>query len=112
MDKFTRTVPRGKLGNLAMLTEVFKMQKWQFVAFINLVLIAGGAAAWYFLSDPFSDKVGQIKRQITDWTPENILKDPVGYLTWSKDKCDKTEKQLKARQIGIKRRHSRRLKWS
>ena len=34
-----------------MLTEVFKMQAWNFVAFVNFVLIAGGAGTTQLLED-------------------------------------------------------------
>ena len=42
---------------------------------IVLALVAGGI--WFFISKPFQMQVKQTYNQATQWTPENIKKDPV-----------------------------------
>lgn len=57
---------------------------------------------FYFSSDPFKTKVDQTITQATSWTPENIQKDPVGYLTWAKNECSILSQKLEAREIALK----------
>ena len=45
---------------------------------VALVVILGGII--FYLSDPFSTRVKAGYKQFTEWTPENIAKDPVNYL--------------------------------
>lgn len=71
------------------------------VLLIVIVLIAVAGAAFYFFSAPFKTKVNEITRQATKWTPENIQKDPVGYLTWAVSECDQLEDKLDARIIAL-----------
>jgi chromosome segregation ATPase len=69
------------------------------VAVIFLLLIAGGI--WYFVSKPFQTHVNQAITQATDWTPENIKKDPAGYLTWAIAQTDGTKQKLDAAQLAL-----------
>ncbi|MBF0548235.1 MAG: hypothetical protein HQM08_27610 [Candidatus Riflebacteria bacterium] len=69
---------------------------------ILFVIIISGLAAFYFISDPFKTKVNMAISQTITWTPENIQKDSVGYLTWAKSECDRILDQLGAREIAIK----------
>ena len=50
------------------------------------------------------------RTQETQWTPENIKKDPVGYLTWAIDQTDATKTRLEAAQVALtKQRRDLRL---
>lgn len=71
---------------------------------IVLVLLVVGAIGYYFYSDVFKTKVDETARQVREWTPENIQKDPVGYLTWARTECNKSREQLLARQLSVKTR--------
>jgi len=70
------------------------------VGLIVLALVGGGI--WYFVSKPFMTHVNQTFNQATQWTPENIKKDPVGYLTWALDEVGKTEGKLQASELSLK----------
>ena len=70
------------------------------VGLVVLVLVAGGI--WFFVSKPFQTNVKQGWNQATQWTPENIKKDPVGYLTWALDEVGKTEEKLQASELSLK----------
>ena len=74
------------------------------VALVVLVLVAG--AIFYFVSDPFKTKVDIQVEQATKWTPENINKDPVGYLTWAIGKSQQAADSLSARQIALAQQKS------
>lgn len=69
---------------------------------VVVALIGGGV--WYYVSKPFQTQVNQNFRQATEWTPENIKKDPVGYLTWALDEVGKTQNKLEASVLGMKTR--------
>ena len=66
---------------------------------IGAVVVAAGV--YYFASDPFRTKVDETVRQKTQWTPENIQKDPVGYLTWATGEMKKSEAGLEARDLEL-----------
>lgn len=70
------------------------------VGLIVLLLIAGGI--WYLLSKPFQTHVNQAYLGATQWTAENIKKDPVGYLAWALAEVGKTEDKLQASQLSLK----------
>lgn len=72
---------------------------WSILA---VALIGGGI--WFYLSKPFQTQVKENYRQATEWTPENIKKDPVGYLTWALEEVGKTEQKLEASVLGMKTR--------
>lgn len=65
-------------------------------------LIVLGLVAFFVVSKPFQTQVKEQFRQGTEWTPENIQADPVGYLTWALGEADKTEQKLEASVIGLK----------
>ncbi|GEM_PF-3191901 len=69
-------------------------------AIIGVVVV--GLVIFYFVSDPFSTRVDQVASQATEWTPENIQKDPVGYLTWALKETGKTEQQLNASALSLR----------
>ena len=69
---------------------------------IVLVVIAVLGVILFFVSKPFSTRVKEATRQVTEWTAENIQKDPVGYLTWALDECKKTENRLLASKLALK----------
>ena len=72
----------------------------------NGIIIAGVVAAIfavaYFTSDVFSTKVDQAAKQWAKWTPENIQKDPAGYLAFAKTQLEKANDTLEARHIALK----------
>lgn len=70
------------------------------VIIIILVVVIGGIA--YFISDPFQSKVDEAYKGFSQWTPENMAKDPSGYLAWARKEMDSVEISLKAREIELK----------
>ena len=72
----------------------------------NGIIIAGVVAAIfavaYFTSDVFSTKVDQAAKQWAKWTPENIQKDPAGYLAFAKTQLEKANDTLEAKHIALK----------
>lgn len=67
--------------------------------FLLLVMALG---VFYFISAPFQAKIDSAVAQATKWTPENIQKDPVGYLSWAQKECEHLLAQLEAREIAMK----------
>jgi len=61
----------------------------------------------YFVSDVFSTKVHQAAEQLTEWTPENIAKDPKGYLHFCKRQVLQALQNLKASEIAISQTRGR-----
>jgi len=72
---------------------------------IGGVVVAIFAVA-YFTSDVFSTKVDQAAEQWAKWTPENIQKDPAGYLAFAKGELEKANDSLEARQIALKKKQN------
>ncbi|MCH8343346.1 MAG: hypothetical protein IH983_05105 [Planctomycetes bacterium] len=70
------------------------------VGTILTILVVIGLGA-YFLSDVFRTKVGVAYDQFAHWTPENIAKDPAGYLAFCQTETVKTLEELKAREIAV-----------
>lgn len=66
-----------------------------------VAVIVVGLAAWYFISDPFKARTDETIDQLTKWTPENIAKDPVGYLNFVEKKTQQAQQQLKADRISV-----------
>jgi chromosome segregation ATPase len=54
------------------------------------------------VSKPFQTEVKEGYRQATEWTAENIQKNPVGYLTWALEEVGKTEQKLQASVLSLK----------
>ncbi len=71
------------------------------VLVIILIAVIGGLFA-YFWSKPFKTKVDEAARQAREWTPENIQKDPVGYLTWAMSESQATEDRLNASALSLR----------
>lgn len=74
------------------------MKRFPVILGVVVVLAFLGAGA-YFFSDVFSTKVDQAVEQFAEWTPENIAKDPGGYLHFCKQQTEKTIQDLKASEI-------------
>lgn len=70
------------------------------VGLIVLALVVGGV--WYFVSKPSRAKWDETVRQATQWTPENIKKDPVGYLNYALEEVGKTEDKLQASELSLR----------
>ncbi len=68
---------------------------------IVLVLLLVGASVWYFVSDPFRTKVDSKFKQASQWTPDNIARDPAGYLDYVETQTKDAQIKLKASKIAI-----------
>ena len=82
------------------------------MGFVAGLAVAVFAVA-YFTSDVFSTTVDRAAERWSKWTPENIQKDPAGYLAFAKKELEQAKDSLEARQIALKkeqnenkRRHS------
>ncbi|MCY2928208.1 MAG: hypothetical protein NTV86_01695 [Planctomycetota bacterium] len=64
-----------------------------------IVLVA--FLAFYFWSDVFRTKLNTAARDFSEWTPDNIAKDPVNYLNFCEDQTTKAMTSLKASEIAI-----------
>jgi hypothetical protein len=69
------------------------------VGLLVVAFIAG--VVWYFVSDPFRTKVDSAMTAATTWTPENIAKDPTGYLNWCEAQTKKAIESLSANKISV-----------
>ncbi len=67
---------------------------------IAVVAVIGFAIA-YFGSDVFRTKANTTLTQFTQWTPENIAKDPINYLNFCEEQAKKSLEKCKAGQIAI-----------
>ncbi len=65
---------------------------------VSAVVLVGIA---YFASGPFRSKVDRRIQQATQWTPENIQKDPEGYLFQAKQKVKDAQAKLEANLIDV-----------
>ncbi len=80
---------------------------------VALVAVGVGAVAVtgfilvYASSDPIRAVVDQGVRQVTEWTPENIQRDPENYLRWCLDEIDRSHDALEARLIGLSQQKTR-----
>lgn len=68
-------------------------------ALLILATLAGGIL--YFQSDFFRFKADQTVKDWTEWTPENITKDPKGYLQFAVGELDKIKGQLEAHKLHL-----------
>jgi hypothetical protein len=71
------------------------------VIVIIVVLGAVGFAVAYFGSDVFRTKTDATLTQFTQWTPENIAKDPVNYLNFCEKQTKAAIDKCKASKIAI-----------
>lgn len=69
---------------------------------IILVLVLIGGGIFFFVSKPFQTSVKDAYEVATEWTPENIQKDPVGYLSWALRHTDATKQKLEASILSLK----------
>lgn len=71
----------------------------------TILLLAGTLV--YFVSDPVSSKVNHSVTNFTQWTPEAIAEDPVGYLNFAEVEVAEAEEKLAAARINVVSRKSR-----
>jgi hypothetical protein len=64
-----------------------------FTGLLILAVLVGGGL--YFFSDVFQGKIDRLRKDYSEWTPENIAQDPVGYLTWAQGEFSRIERNLK-----------------
>lgn len=69
------------------------------VAIVVGVLVIGVAV--YFISAPFRSKVKESYDQFSKWTPENIAKDPKGYLNFCEEQTKTALNKCAASKIAI-----------
>ena len=88
------TIKGAVLLGLAFLAAPILRKRSAAVRQLIWLMVLGVLLVW---SKPFSSRVKQATRQVTEWTPENIQKDTVGYLQWALDSVHGTETHLEAR---------------
>ena len=71
------------------------------VIIILIVVVIIGLVV-YFKSAPIQTKVNEVVKQTTEWTPENIQKNPEGYLVWSRQQCKQSKESLNANLLSMK----------
>ena len=64
-------------------------------------LAVAGLGGAYFFSDVFRSKVDQQITQLTEWTPENISEDPVGYLDFCERETRDASEALAQQEIAL-----------
>ena len=65
------------------------------------VLVVIGVVVLYMASDVFKTKADSAYRQFSEWTPENIAEDPLGYLDFCEAEAKRAVRKLKATRIEI-----------
>jgi hypothetical protein len=73
---------------------------------VLVVFLVVAGVVFYFVSDPFKTKVDVKIEQATKWTPENIRKDPAGYVAFAVGQADRTIEALSARRIALSQQKS------
>jgi len=68
---------------------------------VIVVIAVVGVAVAYFGSDVFRTRANSTLTQFTQWTPENIAKDPVNYLNFCEEKAKGAIAKCKASEIAI-----------
>ena len=71
------------------------------VVLIIIAIIIVGGAIFLSVSKPWSQWAKTAVENATEWTPENIQKDKLGYLSWAKDEMEKAQNKLEARAIAL-----------
>ena len=71
------------------------------LALVAVVAVLGGLYMW---SDVFRTKADRTLKQLSEWTPENIAKDPAGYLDFCETKAKEAQLKLKASKIALKQK--------
>jgi type II secretory pathway component PulM len=65
------------------------------------VILVLAVVGLFFVSPGFQSKAKKTFTDLTQWTPENIEKDPVGYWTFLKDKAETDKKELQNTRRGL-----------
>jgi hypothetical protein len=68
---------------------------------IVCVVVAVGALVAYFGSDVHRTRMNAAATQFSEWTPENIAKDPENYLNFCESEAQKALLTLKASEISV-----------
>lgn len=68
---------------------------------VVVVLAAVVLGGLYFFSDVFRTKADAAWAELAKWTPENIAKDPVGYLNYCETELKKEQVKLQASEIAV-----------
>jgi len=71
-----------------------------------LVLASLAGVVLYYGSDVFRTRADTVIDEWTKWTPQNITKDPKGYLTFALKKLDEIEGSLKAHRLDLSAKQS------
>lgn len=79
---------------------MYQRNRGSSIVIVVLVILAAGVAL-YFISDPFQTRAKQAYKDLSEWTPENIAKDPVMYLNFCEEQTKETLQKLKASEISI-----------
>ncbi|MEM8883857.1 MAG: hypothetical protein AAGD14_07310 [Planctomycetota bacterium] len=66
-----------------------------------LALLVIGGVGFYLWSDPFRTKTNEAFKQMSEWTPENIAKDPINYLNFCEEQTNLALEKLKTSEISI-----------
>ena len=66
-----------------------------------IVLAAIAFGVFYFTSDPVRTKTKAAYKQFSEWTPENIAKDPLNYLNFCEEQTKGALDKMKATEIAI-----------
>src|SRR5688572_15874101 len=74
------------------------------IGIIAAVVVVG--ATLFFVSDPFNIWVRGNYKSLTEWTPENIAKNPVGYLDFVEIKTKEAQLELKADRISVEQKRA------
>ena len=74
------------------------------VSVIAVILALG--AGYYAVSDPFKAKVDKLVEDKTEWTSENIQKDPEGYVRWALQELGASRTKLEGRRLDMRTKHS------
>lgn len=61
----------------------------------------------YFVSDTFRTRADRAYRQLSEWTPENIAADPIGYLDFVERRGHEVLGELKASEIAIAQKRAK-----
>jgi|GEM_PF-1091218 len=76
-----------------------------FIGILAVLIVVGiGVYLW---SDPARTKMNTAFREMSEWTPENIAKDPINYLNFCEEETNKALDKLKASEISIAQRRGK-----
>ncbi|MDR1496953.1 MAG: hypothetical protein LBS59_00865 [Puniceicoccales bacterium] len=76
---------------------------------VSVIVLAAAAVVaivgiFLFVSKPWQQRLKDGIRDVTEWTPENIVANKAGYLNWAIDELQKHQKKLEARAFSLAKR--------